>query len=215
MNIFDKRLMECYRSSPLRYKLYTFIRYAICPFKEIEKYAPASGRILDCGCGHGIFANILAMGSAERQVIGVDMNEEKIAVASAASGRKNIEFRAGDMEKGLSENNIACFFIIDVMTYVPLDAKVEFFKRLYDNMKRGQRLVIKCMWEKPRWKSLAILFHMQTVDKLMHKGLKDNAYFMSKDAFTGLLQSTGFKVEFRDIGRGYLYPHCLYICDKG
>jgi len=212
---FNAELMKFYEKAPLRYKLYTIIRYAICPFSEVERYIPNNGDILDCGCGHGVFANFLAMKSEKRYIVGTDINENKIKIASIGlSERKNTEFKVKDIEKSLDDKRVRCITLIDVLCYIPLDKKRELFKKLYNSLQPGGGLVIKSMQETPRLKYWAIQFHMAVIDKLMHRGFKKSSYFIKKDDFLCLLKSAGFEVEFKDVSRGYPYPHCLYVCSK-
>jgi 2-polyprenyl-3-methyl-5-hydroxy-6-metoxy-1,4-benzoquinol methylase len=56
---------------------------------------PPAGTIVDLGCGHGLFANLLAERSAERRVIGIDPDERKIAVAKLTE-RDGVRFEVGD-----------------------------------------------------------------------------------------------------------------------
>ena len=88
---FDKELLRLYKNVPFRFKIYTLIRCGLCPFSEIEKAVPEDGKILDLGCGHGIFSNFLALKGPGRHVIGTDLLENKINVAiSTISKRKNV-----------------------------------------------------------------------------------------------------------------------------
>lgn len=212
---FNNKLLYFYKNTPLRYKIYTIIRYAICPFDEIEQCVPKFGKIVDMGCGHGIFTNLLAMKSDKRHVVGMDINENKIKVAiPALSGRKNIEFRVGDLEESLRVKDIKCFTLIDVLCYIPLDKKRELLKKIYNILQIDGVLIIGDIQEIPRWKYWWTLFHMATIDKLIHRSFKKNHYFLKKEDYLSLLKDIGFGVNFLDISKGYPYSHCLYICNK-
>ena len=48
---------------------------------------PAVGRVLDIGCGHGLFSIYLGLMSPDRDVLGVDIDARKLVIArGAASG---------------------------------------------------------------------------------------------------------------------------------
>jgi len=213
---FNFELLKLYKNVSLKYKFYTLIRSAVCPFDEIEKFVPAGkSRMLDCGCGHGIFSNLLAMKSDKRHVIGIDINRDKIKVANSTLGlRKNIEFKVGNLRETEVIKDIRCFTFIDVLCYIPLGEKKELLKKIYNILPVGGTLIIKSMQEFPRWKHWLILFHMATIDRLMHNGLKGNSYFVKKEQYLDLLKGIGFEVKFNDISKGYPYPDCLYICTK-
>ena len=212
---FDNKLILLYRNAPLRYKAYTVIRSAICPLIEIERYIPEDGKILDFGCGHGIFANLLAMKSKKRYVIGMDIMESKIEVAnSTLFGRRNIEFRVGGIEKSLCEKDIKCITLMDILCYIPFDKKIKLLQGFYNLLPDGGTLIIKSTQETLCWKYWWTLFHMATIDKIIHKSFKANSYFLKKRSYLSLLKDIGFEVEFEDLSKGYPYPHCLYICNK-
>lgn len=212
---FNTKLLALYKNTPLRYKVYTAVRCAVCSFDEIERCIPRAGKILDCGCGHGILANLLAMKSDRRYVVGADINKEKIRVAtSTLAGRRNIEFNVDDLERSVNTKDVRCFTFIDVLCYVPLEQKRELLKKIYNILPAKGVLVIKSVQEFPRWKYWFILFHMGTIDKVMHRGFRGNAHFIRKEEYLKLLEDIGFEVRFKDISRGYPYPNCLYICTK-
>jgi len=212
----DNELMRLYKDAPLRYKLYTIIRNSICPLYEIERYVPDAGTILDFGCGHGIFANILAIRSGKRHIIGMDIMEDKIKVAnSTLLGRSNIEFLVGDVQKDFCNKHVDCITFIDILCYVPFDKKKELLKSFYNYLRPGGKLVIKTIKEKPLLKYWWTLFHMATIDKIMHRSFEKNSYFLEEKDYIGMLKDIGFKVEFKDINKRYPYSHCLYICSKG
>lgn len=213
MTRFDSRLLKLYKDASLGYRVYTFIRCAVCPFMEIERYVPKEGKILDSGGGHGIFANLLAISSRDRHVIGMDIMQDKIRIAnSTLSGRKNIEFMAGDLEKSLSVEGVKCFILMDILCYIPLADKKKLLKKIYDKLPDNGTLIIKSIHEHPRFKYYWTLFHMATIDKLMHRSFAKNSYFLKRREYADLLKEIGFEVEFKDVSKGYPYSHCLYIC---
>lgn len=208
-------LLSPYKEAPLRYKFYTIIRCFVCPFGEIEKYVPDFGKILDCGCGHGIFANFLSVKSGNRHVIGLDINADRIKIAaSTIKTRKNIEFIAGDIGKYLEISDIKCITFIDVLHYVPFDEKKALLARIFNKLHPNGTLIIKSIYELPYWKYWLTLFHVAVIDKLIHKGFRGSAYFLRKENYLDLLTGLGFKVKFKCMGKGFPYPHCLYICTK-
>lgn len=208
-------LLELYKDAPYAYKIYNIVRYNICPFFEIEKHIPSEGGILDCGCGHGLFTNFLAMKSNKRYVIGMDTNKKKIKAAlSSLRGRKNVEFRSGGLEEALFIKDVKCFLLMDVLYFIPLAQKKELLMKFYKMLPNGAALVIKTVQKTPRWKYLWTLFHVTIVDNLFHRGFEGNTYFLKKEEYLDLLKEIGFTVDFKDLSKGYPYPHCLYICTK-
>ena len=61
---------------------------------------PKQGRILDIGCGYGFMSYMLHFAAPERDLIGYDYDEEKIAVANHCFSRdKNIHFMKADVNR--------------------------------------------------------------------------------------------------------------------
>jgi len=75
------RALALYADEPLAVRLHVQARHRLCPLQRIADHVPPHGRVLDVGCGHGLFGNLLALESARRQVVGVDPMASKIAVA--------------------------------------------------------------------------------------------------------------------------------------
>lgn len=207
----NKELAYFYKDASLGHKFYIAIRYLLCPFSEIEKFVPKEGKILDLGCGHGIFANILAMKAASRYVVGLDKNVGRIAVASSTlSERKNIEFRTLDIRGYNLDSDVKCAVLIDL----PLETNRDLLTKIYAALLPKGVLIIKSMSRYPGWKYYLTLLHMATVDKLLRVSLKNNAYFLKEETLTRLLQKIGFQVKFLNIDKGYFCSHCLYVCNK-
>src|SRR5436305_14029254 len=54
---------------------------------EIGQYLPASGAVLDIGCGFGLFSLYYAATAPARFVRGLDLNTRRIAMARRAASR--------------------------------------------------------------------------------------------------------------------------------
>ncbi len=115
----------------------------------------------------------------------MDIMEDKIKVAnSTLFGRPNIEFLVGDAQKDICDKYadcINCITFIDILCYVPYEKKRGILKSFYDYLGPGGKLVIKTIKEKPLLKYWWTLFHMLTIDKLIHRGFKNNSYFRHTD----------------------------------
>lgn len=65
--------------------------------------APES--ILDVGCGEGVLTERWARELRDKRVLGVDLNDPKLAAEWAARSRPNLQFRAVDVANGLPFGN--------------------------------------------------------------------------------------------------------------
>jgi 2-polyprenyl-3-methyl-5-hydroxy-6-metoxy-1,4-benzoquinol methylase len=211
MTKFDEQLIGLYRKVFWIKRFHVIVRQWLCPFNEVERYVPLSGKILDLGCGYGIFSNFLAMKSARRYVVGVDKDAGRIAVAhSTVSTRKNLEFKTADLDNYVLDNNVKCAVLLDL----PLEVNKGLLTRIYTALPPEGTLIIKSISRSPGWKYYFTLLHMATVDKLLRLSFKKNSHFLKEEEFMSLLKEVGFQAKFLNIDRGYPYSHCLYICSK-
>src|SRR5687767_8583092 len=74
-----------YAEQPFGTRLFLRGRHILCPMKKVAREVPPAGRILDIGCGHGLFPALLASGSSQRTIVGVDPSEGKIDVARGST----------------------------------------------------------------------------------------------------------------------------------
>ena len=90
--------LRAYRTAPLGDRLHVLVRWFELPVPPVVEELPDAGRVLEVGCGHGLFSRYLAERSPGLHVHGVDIDADKIAVATAsgplADGR--LDFAVGD-----------------------------------------------------------------------------------------------------------------------
>jgi len=70
-------IFRAFRTAGPLTKAYLGIKFKICPLLQVEPHLPRRGRLVDLGCGKGLFAAILSLGSAERRITGFDLDPKK------------------------------------------------------------------------------------------------------------------------------------------
>jgi len=186
--------------------LFTNIRIWLNQFETIEKFIPSEGKIVDIGCGYGIFSNYLALCSDKRSIVGVDKNKRKIKYAQR--GLKNTEFKSGDVTK-MDLGLCAGFSLIDVLHHLEsYQQQEELLKFCYDSLERKGIILIKEIDTRPRVKYIFTKF----VDSVVYPF--DKIYFRNKDEFRKILENIGFAVKFYSIHEGTPYSAFALVGEK-
>jgi 1-acyl-sn-glycerol-3-phosphate acyltransferase len=96
-----------------------------------DRLIPRDASVVDIGCGYGALAHTLAMLSDRRQVLGIDYDEEKIAVArhSFLTTERTSFIAADALGVELPEANV--FILSDVLHYMTHDAQDELLARCF------------------------------------------------------------------------------------
>jgi len=133
-------------------------------FSEIVNRVPREGKIYDLGCGYGYLSHLLAMQSFDRNVIGLDYDDEKIQVAANSHYEVgNLEFEQADLcppqspQRGEAasfdpvqwvypfdhEEGVDCFIIKDVLHYFPAAEQEALLKRCGEKLNAGGTIIIR------------------------------------------------------------------------
>lgn len=212
-----KRIIpEISGNSGFLYGLYCRLRLWTCPFGRIAEQVPAAGRILDLGCGAGLFSFLLCSGFPARSIISVDCRPERIGPAARAAekyGFTALSFKHGDITSFVYPEAADCVLLIDVLYQLPFGEKIRVIGRCYDSLKDEGILLIKENDAGRGWKSLFCYLQETLFARLTGLNLKRVEPLSSGD-WMRLLAEEGFSVQIRRIDRGYPYPHVLFICRK-
>jgi len=197
--------------------LHIFFRYLTIPLKEIEKYIPKQGRLLDFGCGYGMFSSLLHISSKQREIIGIDIDCRKIDIANKTNpGSKNVVFLNKSIS-ALKEKKFDAVVVIDVLYLISPSARGTLLKAFYGILKSDGVLVIKIM--DPRLKLKFFWNHFQEfisvkITKITKTNDKKLYFIKDMNYFKSILRELMFNVEEVKLDKGFLYPHILVVCQK-
>ncbi len=193
-------------------RLYSRIRFTILrqPFlEEIGQYLPEKGRVLDFGCGFGLFSLYYASLGRERQLTGIDLNPGRIERARSSArklGLDNVRYEVGDVLVWQPEAPFDAIYMLDVIHHLPAAMVPEFLEKIRSFLAPGGILVVKDVADRPYFKMLFTLI----LDRLM-VGMEPIRYWPPAE-LRAQLQRLGFEVFRHRMTDILPYPHILYVC---
>ena len=203
-----------YAKAPRSTRLYLYIKLRICPYLAIESRFPKRGRIVDLGCGNGVFSNILSMSSPERSILGFDFDEKKLEAAKSVHGTiHGLEFRSGNIV-AMDYPPSDVYSIIDVLYLIPFETQEHVLRKIHAALPPGGTLMLKDMDTYPGWKSVWNSLEETLAVNILGYTLGKGLFYRSAQDYVGLLEAIGFDVETVRLDKGYWYPHILFVCRK-
>jgi SAM-dependent methyltransferase len=147
--------LHAYRVLPRSARLHAAVRWWSAPFPALEAHVPSSGRILEIGCGHGLFCTYLALAGSRRNVVGVDIDAAKIAQAQQVADRLDgVDLRFEVSSSGaVAPGPWDAIAIVDMLYLLPERAQRDLLTAAAGQLAPGGMLMIKEMSPTPRWKA--------------------------------------------------------------
>ncbi len=153
-----------YRREPnARVRLFQGLRPHICPLEDVMEQVPVGSRVLDVGCGAGLFLLLLARQGRVDKGYGFDVAAPAIQAAQRAARDSGLadclDFQVRSIEDGIPSGPWNVVSVVDVIHHVPSPHQRSFVASLCDRVPVGGRLIIKDMVSRPYWRALANQMH--------------------------------------------------------
>jgi 2-polyprenyl-3-methyl-5-hydroxy-6-metoxy-1,4-benzoquinol methylase len=203
------------RSLPLIERTYARARFSILRSKLLsvmDLLLPDSGRLLDVGCGFGLFACYFSQMHTARRIIGVDPNAGRIEMARRVAtdlGLTTARFMVGDARDAVIEGPFDAAYVLDVMHHVPREAQEALLARLHSLLAPGGRLLIKDITTVP---TSGLLF-TTALDRLV-VGWHEPLAYRHHAEWGRILQGLGFHVRVVRVPDILPYPHVVISATK-
>ena len=116
-------------------------------YQFFHEQIPAKAKIIDLGCGNGFMDYMLLFLSNDRQIIGVDFDEDKILTAQNCNGyqqfnRDHIRFYASDLMDWTYEA-ADVYVIMDTLHYMPFDEQEYVIQQAVRHLNNGGKIIIR------------------------------------------------------------------------
>ncbi len=204
----SQKVIKLYSKLGKNIGLYAKLRWKLCPYEAIEKHVPLKGKVIDIGCGYGLFTHLLFLKSFHRNVIGIDWSVKRIEIAQkTVQNRSNIQFynqNIGDIKLDKFQSIV----MIDVLHHLPIQVQQSLLLKSFKGLNDKGRLIILDVDKVPRWKYLCA----KTIDRLLN--ISKPLYYHSSKELSDMLTNIGFKVKTIAMNKGIPLADVLFICDK-
>ena len=200
---------------PLVERAYAQIRFSIFRPKLLsvmDLLLTDEGRILDVGCGFGLFAAYFGQTHTSRSIVGVDPDARRVALARRVASKLDLtrhEFHVGDIRTAPIEGPFAGAYVLDVMHHIPSRDQRAVLERLRDLIVPGGVLLIKDITTEPRYE----LLFTELLDRIMVGWNEPLAYRHHKE-WGAMLAELGFKVRIVRVPDVLPYPHVVIAATK-
>ncbi len=167
-------------------------------------------RILDVGCGFGLFGCYFASRYPDLQYHGLDLNAGRIQSAQKAAERlqlKNARFECRDARTLELADQYDAVVMIDLMHHLPLEGKKHVLETIGEHLAPDGAIIIKDVLRKPAWK----LFFTWALDVVMTRGF--DMWYWNPQQFREAVDDA-FAMETYPISDWLPYPHVVHLFER-
>jgi SAM-dependent methyltransferase len=211
-----RRTLELYATAPRADRWHTVVRWWTAPFADLELEVPLAGPVLEVGCGHGVFAAYLAITGRARQVVGVDVDVEKVAVAQEAASRLGVgeadlrvELTDGPVPR--HEGGWRSIVIADVLYLLGDEGRRALLDDCVDALAPGGLLVVKEVDTVPRWKARLATVQEVLATRVARITEGTGVEFATPRSLADHLEARGCTTMVKRLDHGYPHPHCVIL----
>jgi SAM-dependent methyltransferase len=205
------RIVETYDSFLAR--MYCKARFMIININILHILAlclRGKTRVLDIGCGFGLFGCYFSALYPEIEYCGYDMNPKRVAMAqktAARLGLKNATFHCGDARQLTIEDQFDAILMVDLMHHIDDSSKEKLVAVCAQHLADEGRLIIKDVTTHPHFK----IGFTWALDVLMTRGFE--MWYWSERRFHGLLSQHFARIDTFPLTDWLPYPHIVYLSE--
>ncbi|HEY3816444.1 MAG TPA: class I SAM-dependent methyltransferase [Polyangiaceae bacterium] len=203
------------RALPPLERAYSLVRFSILRPKILsvmDLLLTDEGRILDVGCGFGLFAAYFGQTQPRRRIVGLDPSARRIGIArdvSARLGLREHSFVVGDVRDAEIVGSFDAAYVLDVMHHLPTGDQRRVLERLRSVLAPGGMLLLKDITTEPR----SGLLFTEALDRMM-VGFREPLAYRHHREWGDMLTGLGFKVRMVRVPDVLPYPHVVIAATK-
>jgi SAM-dependent methyltransferase len=152
-----------YREAPPIQRVLQVLRPFICPFHRLMELVPPGARILDIGCGAGLFLGLLSESNRIEEGVGFDVNPKSVRVAQtmarALNGPARLTLERIEASVPWPAGPFDAVSMVDVMHHVHPGEQPHIAARAAAVLKPGGLFIYKDMVSRPVWRAWANRLH--------------------------------------------------------
>ena len=183
----------------------------LVPYEQITRFVPQNGKVLDIGCGYGILSIFLALESAERQVLGIDINQNRInAIDEFISNLpENLDFENTDIES-LRKEKFDCVIMEEILHHIPRKEQQGVLNKTNEILQDDGYFILRD--NNKRW-SLRNIFVNYPAEYLLY-ATEEKANFCTNSEFIEMLDKANFSCEVFQAPWYSIVDVSLFKCKK-
>ena len=173
-------------------------------YAYFDSMLPRIGQITDIGCGMGQLDIMLSLLHPSRTVLGLDYDEEKIAVAKNCWPVRNLpglSFVNADAQSAeLPESD--AFVISDMLHYIDSEAQEKLIRRCVSRLKDGGLILLRDSdTGNVKGQKMTALSEVMSTKVMGFNKTSGDLHFISEAQISGIAKSLGLSLEVKTDGR--------------
>jgi 2-polyprenyl-3-methyl-5-hydroxy-6-metoxy-1,4-benzoquinol methylase len=167
-------------------------------------------KILDIGCGFGLFGCYFSALSPGILYHGVDLDSKRIYMARQTAerlGLHNATFQVGDARELSLNEQYDAVMTIDLLHHIDDNSKHRLLSTCARHLNAAGRLIIKDVTTQPAWK----MGFTWVLDALLTRGF--DMWYWDEEKFEAVLGQYFGRLDTFPIADWLPYPHIVYLCE--
>lgn len=168
-------------------------------------------RVLDIGCGFGLFGCYFSSMYPEIEYCGYDLNQGRIDRANRAAqrlGLRNAAFNVGDARDLAIDNEYDAIMMVDLLHHIDDASKAQLLEICASRLADDGRLIIKDVTTRPFHK----IAFTWALDVAVTKSF--DMWYWNEERFYQELVPQFSNIEMYPITDWLPYPHVIYLCEN-